>query len=93
MLFAQQSHGHGRGGDGLFALLLGDFQRGREVGEFAAQPFGLANGCSSDLVGVGEGPFGNCSRLPDGLWELIKTTPRTEGATYTRDQLLTARNA
>ncbi|WP_329431133.1 hypothetical protein OG339_47195 (plasmid) [Streptosporangium sp. NBC_01495] len=35
----------------------------------------------------------NDTPLPDGLWELIKTTPRAEGATYTRAQLLAARNA
>lgn len=34
----------------------------------------------------------NDTSLPNGLWELIKTTPQAEGTTYTRAQLLAARD-
>jgi hypothetical protein len=58
----QQSPGHGRGGGGLFTLLLGDFQSGRETGELAAQPFHFADGSSPGLIGVGSRPVGDSRR-------------------------------
>ncbi|MFF0866248.1 hypothetical protein ACFYUV_31150 [Nonomuraea sp. NPDC003560] len=50
--------GDGGGRDRLFALALGGFQSAGQVGEFAAQPFGLAQGRGSGLVGEGAGLLG-----------------------------------
>lgn len=61
LLLAQERLGDGGGRDGLLTLLLGAFQRAGEVGEFVAQPLGLAEGRNSGLVREGAGLLGHGS--------------------------------